>query len=330
LNVTLPRIAITMGDPAGVGPELCLKLIEVSLVRDCCVPIIFGDVSVLSAVADRLSLSLPEIVNSVSSILAIDEPTIVDFELIKNVTPGVVNECTGRASYAYIEAGMTAALRNDVAALVTGPIHKEAFSLAGVFYPGHTEMLADKTGADRFCMMLTSKEITCSLVTAHVGLNEVAPLLSTQRILDAIELSNDAMRQIRGHDVRLTVCGLNPHAGECGLLGEHEEEQLIMPAIETARRKGISVSDPLSPDTAFLPSIRADTDCYICMYHDQGLIPLKALAFDTAVNVTLGLPIIRTSVDHGTALDIAWQGKAFVMSFVKAVQLATQLVQAGQ
>ena len=174
-------------------------------------------------------------------------------------------------------------------------------------------------------MMLTSDAITCSLVTVHVGYREVPALLTRERILDTIELTAAAMRKLRGREPRLIVCGLNPHAGEHGLFGDGEEERIIAPAIADARAKGIDVNGPLPPDTAFLPKFRKDTDAYVCMYHDQGLIPLKALAFEEAVNVTLGLPIVRTSVDHGTAFDIAWKGVADVSSFVRAVELAAQL-----
>jgi 4-hydroxythreonine-4-phosphate dehydrogenase len=174
-------------------------------------------------------------------------------------------------------------------------------------------------------MMLTSSELTCSFVTVHVGYAEVPRLLNVQRILDVIELTADALRRMRGREPRLMVCGLNPHAGEHGLFGEREEERFIVPAIAAARERGISIEGPLPPDTAFLPERRRATDAFICMNHDQGHIPLKALAFDSAVNLTLGLPVVRTSVDHGTAFDIAWQGKASPNSLIAAVQLATRL-----
>jgi 4-hydroxythreonine-4-phosphate dehydrogenase len=174
-------------------------------------------------------------------------------------------------------------------------------------------------------MMLTADAITCSLVTAHVGFREVPALLTRESIKDTIELTAAAVRRIRGRAPRLLVCGLNPHAGEHGLFGAREEERIIAPAVEACRAAGIDVSGPVPPDTAFLPKCRAACDAYVCMYHDQGLIPLKALAFEDAVNVTLGLPIVRTSVDHGTAFDIAWAGAADVSSFVRAVDLAAKL-----
>ena len=171
--------------------------------------------------------------------------------------------------------------------------------------------------------MLTSDALTCSFVTTHVGLCEVPALISTERVLDVIELTDQAMRLIHGRPGQLVVCGLNPHAGEGGLFGNREEERFIIPAIETARQRGIQVEGPLPPDTAFLPSRRNRTDAFVCMYHDQGHIPLKALSFETAVNTTLGLPIIRTSVDHGTALDIAWKKfDADPTSMFQAIDLA--------
>ena len=168
-------------------------------------------------------------------------------------------------------------------------------------------------------MMLTSDVLTCSFVTAHVGYHEVPGLLSVERIVEVIELTREAMRRIRGKEPKIVVCGLNPHAGEHGLFGNQEEERIILPAIEEQRTAGANIEGPLPPDTAFLEWRRAETDAFVCMYHDQGHIPLKALAFDKAINTTLGLPIVRTSVDHGTALDIAWQGKANSQSLIEAV-----------
>jgi 4-hydroxythreonine-4-phosphate dehydrogenase len=174
-------------------------------------------------------------------------------------------------------------------------------------------------------MMQYSDEITCTFVTVHVGYCKVPGLLTTERILDVIELTAEALTRLRGRLPKIVVCGLNPHAGEHGLFGDREEERIIIPAIEVARAKGIQIEGPLPPDTAFLPWKRKATDAFVCMYHDQGHIPVKALAFDSAVNTTLGLSIVRTSVDHGTACDIAWQGKANPSSLFAAVRLALQL-----
>jgi 4-hydroxythreonine-4-phosphate dehydrogenase len=241
------------------------------------------------------------------------------------VKPGTVSAACGRAAYAYVSSAIEEALAKRVDAIATGPLHKEALHAAGIPLPGHTEILANQTRSNRVCMMLTSDAVTCSLVTVHVGYREVTAFLTRERILETIELTAAAMERLRSRKPRLLVCGLNPHAGEHGLFGDGEEERIIAPAIADARARGIDASGPLSPDTAFLPKYRSQTDAYICMYHDQGLIPLKALAFEEAVNVTLGLPIVRTSVDHGTAFDIAWKGVADVSSFVKAVELAAKL-----
>jgi 4-hydroxythreonine-4-phosphate dehydrogenase len=314
--VKLPRIAITMGDPAGVGPELCLRLLREERVWAVCQPIVIGDVGLLNRVARHLGWPLP------------DPAQIVDLQAIpaEAVNPGQVSADCGKAAYTYIVHAITEACAGRVEAICTGPINKESLHAAGIPFPGHTEILAELTKAERSCMMLTSESITCSLVTVHVGYAEVPGLLTRERIRDTIELTAAAMQRLRGRKPRLLVCGLNPHAGEHGLFGDREEERLIAPAIADARATGIDVAGPVPPDTAFLPKHRTATDAYVCMYHDQGLIPLKALAFEEAVNVTLGLPIVRTSVDHGTAFDIAWTGVADVSSFVKAVELAAKLV----
>jgi len=294
------------------------------------VPVVLGDVGVLERVARATGLAMPPSV--ITSLTVAEAPGVLDLKTIDTsaVKPGTVSAATGRAAYSYIEKSIEAALAHEVAAVVTGPIHKEALRAAGVNFPGHTEIYAAKTGAKRACMMLTSSELTCSFVTAHVGYRDVPGLLSVERILDVIELTADAMRRLRSSPPRLVVCGLNPHAGEHGLFGEREEERFIVPAIQAGRSKGIAIEGPLPPDTAFLPGRRKSTDAFICMYHDQGHIPLKALAFDEAVNITLGLSIIRTSVDHGTALDIAWQGKANPNSLFEAVKIAAKLAAGGR
>jgi 4-hydroxythreonine-4-phosphate dehydrogenase len=315
----LPRIAITMGDPAGVGPELCLRLLRDERVQAVSDPVIVGDRGVLNRVAQHLGWPRP------------DPARIVDLQAIpaEAVEPGRVAAVCGKAAYIYVTHAITEACAGRVDAICTGPINKESLHAAGIPFPGHTEILAELTKAERSCMMLTSETITCSLVTVHVGYAAVPGLLSRERIRDTIELTADALQRLRGRKPRLLVCGLNPHAGEHGLFGDREEERLIAPAIADARAQGIDVDGPLPPDTAFLPKHRRATDAYVCMYHDQGLIPLKALAFEEAVNVTLGLPIVRTSVDHGTAFDIAWQGVADGSSFVRAVELAARLAAGG-
>jgi len=244
---------------------------------------------------------------------------------LEGFVPGRVGAETGLASYRYIEAALGAALGGEVAGVVTGPIHKEALRAAGVAFPGHTEIFAAKTGAARACMFQYSDEVRASFVTTHVGYHEVPGLLSVGRILDVIELTAEASERLRGPRPRLAVLGLNPHAGEHGLFGKGEEENIIGVAVAEAVARGIWCEGPVVPDTAFLPRRRAEVDAFVCMYHDQGHIPLKALAFDRAVNVTLGLPVVRTSVDHGTACDIAWRGEADSGSLMEAVKMAVRL-----
>lgn len=326
-----PLIAVTMGDPAGVGPEVCLQLLANESVREFATPVIFGDARLLARCARETGLPAPKRILSeiewADKCAGLSEPAVLDifgFDAAE-FTPGTVSARTGAAGYRYIEKSIEAALEKQVAAVATAPINKEALRAAGIMHPGHTEIFADKTGAERACMFQYSEEVRASFVTVHCGYHEVPGLLTKERILDVIELTAGAMQRIRGTKPKLAVLGLNPHAGEHGLFGNREEERIIIPAIDAAREKGITIEGPLPPDTAFLPGKRRSTDAFICMYHDQGHIPLKALAFDTAVNTTLGLPIVRTSVDHGTACDIAWQGKATSSSLVEAVRLAAKL-----
>jgi 4-hydroxythreonine-4-phosphate dehydrogenase len=331
MNAPLPRIAVTMGDPAGVGPEICLRLLADEQIAGEAVPVIFGNAEVLRRAALATGLPRPRKIireeewQEAAPLLR--EPAVLDLGALPldGFQPGRIDAATGAAAYAYVEAAITAAIDGDVAAVTTAPLNKEALALAGIHFPGHTEIFASRTKAERACMMQYSEAITCSFVTVHVGYHEVPALLTIPRILDVIELTADALLRIRGRAPRLLVCGLNPHAGEHGLFGQGEEERIIAPAIDAARAKGIEIDGPVPPDTAFIPARLQAYDAVICMYHDQGHIPVKMLAFDSAVNTTLGLPIIRTSVDHGTALDIAWQGKASPGSMFSAVRLAVKL-----
>lgn len=324
-ETTLPRIAVTMGDPAGVGPEICLRLLSEEEVLKECVPIIFGDSGVLEQASSQCGLPLPK--NIHMDLADIKTPGILDLKAIHtdDFEPGTINAKTGIAAYTYLTAAIDAAKNHTIDAISTAPLNKLAMNQAGINFPGHTEILADRTRTEDYCMMLTSAKLTCSFVTAHVGYSDVPALLTRERILDNIKLTHQAMKRLRGRDPKLVACGLNPHAGEQGLFGNLEEENFINPAVEAARDLGIDIEGPYPPDTVFLKWRRDTTDAFICMYHDQGHIPFKALAFEEGVNITLGLPIIRTSVDHGTALDIAWQGKADASSLVEAVQLASRL-----
>lgn len=331
MSLALPRIAVTMGDPAGIGPEICLHLLANPELARHCVPIVFGDAGVLRRVARKvgLPLNVPVLTQGDWSRRHAELSTaaVLDFASLdaESLHPGQVDPRCGDAAFQYVIASIEAGLAGEVDAVTTAPLNKAAMHAAGHHYPGHTEIFAERMRAERSCMMLTSEELTCAFVTVHVGYHEVPGLLSIERIHEVIELAAEAMRRIRGREPRLAVCGLNPHAGENGLFGRGEEEEKIVPAILRARAAGLAVEGPLPADTAFLPNRRANTDAFICMYHDQGHIPLKVLAFDSAINTTLGLPVIRTSVDHGTAFDIAWQGKANPNSLMEAVLLAARL-----
>jgi 4-hydroxythreonine-4-phosphate dehydrogenase len=322
-----PRIAITMGDPAGIGPEICIDLLNDQEISGQCIPIVFGDWNILQACADKTNKSFVASKISVSEFSDIHNPAVLDHAIIgpTNFTPGTADAKTGQATYNYITSAIEATQVGKINAVVTCPANKEAMQAGGVAQPGHTEIFAEHTGTKKFCMAFFSDEISCSLVTVHCGYSEVPALLSVERIYDVILLTRQTHQKLLGREPRLAVCGLNPHGGENGLFGNGEEENLIMPAIEQARSEGTDIVGPLPPDTAFTASNRKSIDAYVCMYHDQALIPVKALAFEDAVNVTLGLPIVRTSVDHGTALDIAWQGKADPSSLKSAVRLAVRM-----
>ena len=316
-----------MGDPAGIGPEICLDLLNDPEIANLCSPIVFGDSSVLQSCAEKTHKSFDIIEISESQLGESSKQGILNLGLmnVNQLNPGTADANTGRATYGYVTSAIDACLGKKVDAIVTCPANKEAMQAGGVTQPGHTEIFAEHTSTEKFCMAFFSDEISCSLVTVHCGYSEVPLLLSFERIYDVISLTRQAHQKLLGREPRLAVCGLNPHAGENGLFGNREED-VILTAIEQARSEGSEIVGPLPPDTAFTQLERKQTDAYICMYHDQALIPVKALAFDSAVNVTLGLPIVRTSVDHGTALDIAWQGKADPSSLKHAVRLAVKIV----
>jgi 4-hydroxythreonine-4-phosphate dehydrogenase len=328
----LPVLALTMGDPAGIGPEICLRALREVAVRKVCMPVLFGDAAVLERVAGNSLPDLPAVpVADFSGITRIDAPMIVDCGVIdaRKVKPGTVSAACGRAAYAYIEHAIRAAQAGMIHGVVTAPIHKESLHRAGVEFPGHTEIFTALTGAKRSCMMLYSDKLTVSMCTTHIGYHEVPERLSAGRVLDVIELTASAMRLLLRREPRIGVCGLNPHAGEHGLFGRREEERVIAPAVRRAQARNLDVAGPLVPDAVFTTGQRGRYDAIVTMYHDQGHIPFKMLAFDTGVNISLGLPIIRTSVDHGTAFDIAWQGLADATSLISALNVAAELAIIG-
>ncbi|MCM8769600.1 MAG: 4-hydroxythreonine-4-phosphate dehydrogenase PdxA [Candidatus Omnitrophica bacterium] len=320
-------IGITMGDAAGIGPEICLKAVNHPAVKKVCHPVIIGDASILKHLAPRWNLKVLSLTESFSP-RKIAGPAVIDLKLVSpdQIKPGISQACCGQAAFLYIKTAISLTSEGKLAAVVTAPISKKSLHLAGINYPGHTEIFTKLTGAKKTCMMLASKTITCSLVTTHTNLASVPGLLSTRRILEVIELSAEALSRLKKRKPRLAICALNPHAGEEGLFGA-EEERFIRPAVRIAQEKGIVIEGPWPADTAFIPERRKIIDGYICLYHDQGLIPFKMLAFDTGVNITLGLPMVRTSVDHGTAFDIAWKGIAKAESLVTAIHYAVLLVE---
>ncbi|MFO7870044.1 MAG: 4-hydroxythreonine-4-phosphate dehydrogenase PdxA [Kiritimatiellia bacterium] len=326
-----PTIAITMGDPAGIGPELCLRALEAPSLLEKCRPAVFGDAAVLKHAASRCGLRVPQNIAGPDrldeKLVSLSGPVLVDIGGLDPslFSPGTVSASCGKASLKYIGEAVKAAMRGIVSGIVTAPVNKEALRAAGCPYAGHTELLGAETGAQETCMMLTSEKLTVSLVTTHLGIDEVPDALTSERIFTVIRLTVDVMRRMLEREPSIAVCGLNPHAGEHGLFGRGEEESIIRPAVERARQEGYNVTGPLPPDTVFIPSRLGTADAVVCMYHDQGLIPVKLLAFSEVVNVTLGLPIVRTSPGHGTAFDIAWQCKADPAGLISAVLTAVKL-----
>jgi 4-phospho-D-threonate 3-dehydrogenase / 4-phospho-D-erythronate 3-dehydrogenase len=325
-----PVLGLTMGDPAGVGPELCLKALSAKESLSQCIPVLFGDAGVIQRLG-KAGLKAPSCpvlsLAEWSKLEVVSEPMIVDCAAVdaSKLEPGKVNAACGKAAFTYIETAIRAAMAGRIEGVVTAPINKEAINLAGVPHPGHTEIFTELAHAKRSCMMLRSQKLTVSMVTTHVGYSQVSQKLSVRRVLDVVELTAEAMGWMLRRTPRLGICGLNPHSGEHGLFGCQEEERFIQPAIEAARSEGISIEGPIPPDAAFTAGQLKRYDAIVTLYHDQGHIPFKMVAFDTGVNVTLGLPIIRTSVDHGTAFDIAWKGIASPTSLYCAIDVAVEM-----
>jgi 4-hydroxythreonine-4-phosphate dehydrogenase len=283
-----PRVAITSGDPAGIGPEVAARAAADARVLDACEPVVYGP------------------------------PNGEAF------VPGVLNGVAGRAAYDVIVRAVEDAQRGVVQAIATAPVNKEAFRLAGLPWSGHTDLLAHLTGAPHVAMLFYSEGLRVVLATVHIPLAEVPRALTASSLEATIALTARELPRFGFERPRIAVAGLNPHAGEHGLFGS-EEDTAIRPAIEACRARGIDVAGPFPGDTVFVRARRGDFDVVVACYHDQGLIPVKLVAFGRAVNVTLGLPIVRTSVDHGTAFDIAGKGLADPESMIAAVLLAARL-----
>jgi 4-hydroxythreonine-4-phosphate dehydrogenase len=286
-----PRVALTCGDPAGIGPEIAAKAAADPRVLDVCEPVLFCP-----------------------------PPDLV-------VTPGRIDPRAGRAAYDVIVAAVAEAMRGQVDAVATAPVSKEAFAVAGLPWKGHTDLLGHLTSSPFVAMMFESPALRVVLATVHVPLRDVPGLLTTDLLVKTVRLTASELPAFGVDAARIAVAGLNPHAGEHGLMG-HEDGAILGPAVAQCRADGIDVTGPLPADTVFLRAHRGEFDVVIACYHDQGLIPVKLLAFGQAVNVTLGLPIVRTSVDHGTAFDIAGRNLADPGSMIEAVRLAAKLAAA--
>jgi 4-hydroxythreonine-4-phosphate dehydrogenase len=317
-------IAVSMGDPAGIGPEIVLKAFREGSVSDGFV--VVGDRDVLATCSDALGLGVP--IRSAAGPRDLEPGwvNVIDVGAIRreDVAPGALSRACGAAARRYIERGVSLALDGSAEALVTLPVNKEAVRLSDPGFSGHTEMIAGLCGARGVAMMLYSPRLVVSHVSAHVSLREAIDAVDSRRVGEVIGLTASFLAKLGGR-ARVAVAGLNPHAGEAGAFGS-EERLGIAPAVEAARARGLDATGPLPPDTVFVRAARGEFDAVVCMYHDQGHIPMKLLDFEGAVNVTLGLPIVRTSVDHGTAFDIAWKGTASARSYVAAVALARRLV----
>jgi 4-hydroxythreonine-4-phosphate dehydrogenase len=319
-----PLIAITMGDPAGIGPEIIIKTFGERKIFTQCRPLVLGDERILSY-ATRWMKATVVIKRITGPEKGEFKPGIMNLVSLTDLIPeeipvGAPQRKGGEAAYRYIKKGVKMAQAGTVDALVTAPLSKEALNAAGHPFPGHTELLAAMTGSEDQVMLLAGPRLRVALVTTHLSLREVPLALSTERIRRTIMITFQWLKEYFGiKDPKLAVAALNPHAGE---------EEIIMPAIKECRQEGITVAGPLPPDSLFYYAAQGKYDAVVSMYHDQGLIPLKLLHFRDGVNITLGLPIIRTSVDHGTGYDIAGQGMADPTSLINAILMASKMATA--
>lgn len=324
-----PLVGITMGDPAGIGPEVIAKAYPE--LRDSSRPLVIGDADVLSDAVDICGASFTvDPVNTVADArFDAGHIPVLDLNNVDRFVRGEVREEYGAASLEYVERAIELANAGEIDAITTAPINKQATKLAGSDYAGHTGMLADYTDTENYSMMLVEDELRVTHVSTHVPLREACDLVTTENVLDTIRLTDDALRDLGIESPSVGVAGLNPHASDGGLLGDEDDAE-IAPAVERAREEGIDATGPESPDTVYVRAARGEFDCVVSMYHDEGHIPIKMLGFAggdavSGVNVTIGLPIIRTSVDHGTAFDIAGEGIASEQSLVDAVDVAVEM-----
>jgi 4-hydroxythreonine-4-phosphate dehydrogenase len=342
MALRLPVLGITMGDPAGVGPEITAKALARADVAASCRAVVIGDRSVMAATLDMLRspLALHAVTRVANCAFAAGTLECLDLAKVDAATllKGAVSPEAGRAAYAYIETGVRLCQANEIDAIVTAPINKEALAAAGLQHSGHTEILATLSGTKDFAMLLMGKELKVIHVTTHVALRRVPDLVTRERVLRVIQLAQATMNFLGERRPRIAVCGLNPHAGEDGLFGDEEKSQII-PAVEAARREGLDVYGPLPADTLFSRARGGEFHIVVAMYHDQGHVPVKTLGFTydetkgtwtglSGVNVTIGLPFLRVSVDHGTAFDRAWKGISNPESMVEAIDVAVRMLAA--
>ena len=324
----LPRVGITMGDPAGIGPEVVLKAVAEEEVRAVCQPVIIGDAQLLAHTARTLDLQCGyEIVRHDEDLpRRSTEPIIFHLNNIQgHVEPGVESGAAGKAAGGYIEAAVALCASGSIDAIATAPINKRALFLGGYSFPGHTEFLAQLTSTDDYAMGFVAANLRVVLISTHVPLSQAIGLVRRERFEKTIRLAHRELQRWGIENPRIAAAALNPHGAEGGLFGIEEAAE-ILPAVESCRvMDRINVSGPYSADTVFLRASRGEFDAVIACYHDQAMIPVKCLSFGEAVNVTLGLPFIRTSVDHGTAFDIAGKGIAEHSSMVAAIKLAADL-----
>lgn len=328
----LPLLAVTLGDPCGIGPEVALKTLSHADLFQTCRPLLIGDERILRRAAGWLGLNDPNIERISNPAQGVYRSGSIPLLDLGNADPsaclvGQVCPAAGRAAVEYVFTACDLALAGQVDAIVTAPLNKEAMNLGGFHYAGHTELLAERTGAKKVTMLLTGGALRVVHVSTHVSLEEAIRRVTRARVNEVIDLAQAACLALGIDHPRIAVAGLNPHASEEGLFGSQEAQEII-PAVQDARARGLDVSAPLPPDTIFLRAARGEFDIVVAMYHDQGHIPMKLLAFDSGVNVSLGLPVIRTSVDHGTAFDIAGTGRASEASLLAAIDVAVQMVHA--
>ncbi|HWR06817.1 4-hydroxythreonine-4-phosphate dehydrogenase PdxA [Sporomusa sp.] len=328
INDQRPLLAITMGDAAGCGPEIIVKALADDSVYQISRPLVFGDYQRLQQAAGIVNSKLT--IRKAGDIAAgVYRPGVIDVLDFANIPAGLpfgqVDARAGDAAFRYVEAAVQAALRNEVAAIVTAPLNKEALHKGGHHFPGHTEILAQLSNTADYAMMLAGDALRVIHVTTHVSMRQAAELITKERVLRIIKLADRTLRLLGLEQPRIAVAGFNAHAGENGLFGREDIDE-IAPAVEAACREGIAATGPVPPDTVFFRAVsRKEFDIVVVMYHDQGHIPIKLLGFDNGINVTVGLPFLRTSVDHGTAFDIAGTGVADSSSMYAAIEFAARL-----